>query len=371
MKSITTLFVLFCTMALQGQKEYLGQLPNNPELGKCYVKHIIPDEFEIKTFRVIEVPAHKILEVVPAEYKMVHDDIVVKPASKNYKFTPATYSTVIDTIWIEEPFNKITTIDAVYKDGYKELEYENKSGEWLVEKDPNCESKNPNDCRLYHFRETPSLVDKVPVKKLFAPARTNTKRVGGKYKLIKRKVLVTPAITEEVIVPQEKEVVERRVLVKDETTKEIDVPAKYKTVERRLITKKGGIIWKEVPCISKSNSSTTVILSINFELGSAKLTDQSKSIIDMHILPKLLESKSTVVQIGSHTDSRGSSSINYDLSEKRSVSVLNYLKQRGIDGSRMIAVGYGESRLLNDCKDGVDCVESKHAENRRTEFKFF
>ena len=53
------------------------------------------------------------------------------------------------------------------------------------------------------------------------------------------------------------------------------------------------------------------------------------------------------------------------------VCVVEYLNQKGIKTSRMIAVGYGESRLLNDCKDGVNCAESKHAKNRRTEFKFF
>lgn len=380
MKTIFTLFLLFCAVVIQAQNQYLGELPDNPEPGKCYAKHITPDEFEVKSFRVVEVPAHKTLQVVPAEYKVVRDEVVVKPASKKYKFIPAAYKTVIDTFWIVEPYNKIIPSKAVFADDYKEIELKGKSEKWVVERDPNCSSPNPDDCRVFHFREIPPVVDKIAVKKLFVPARTSTKRIVGKHKLITRQVLVAPARTEEIVIPEVKETVERRVLVKDEVAHEIDVPTRYKTVERKVITKKGSVIWKEVPCISKSTPVTTtaaasttsaVVLPINFAFGSTNLTEKSKAIIDLHILPRLRESKSVMVQIGSHTDSRGSSSINQDLSEQRSNSVLNYLKQKGVDGSRMIAVGYGESRLINSCKDGVDCSESEHAKNRRTEFKFF
>ena len=75
--------------------------------------------------------------------------------------------------------------------------------------------------------------------------------------------------------------------------------------------------------------------------------------------------------MGSHTDSRGSTASNQSLSERRSKSVVEYLSQKGIKTSRMIAVGYGESRLLNNCSDGVKCSESEHYKNRRTEFKFY
>mgnify|MGYP001047720770 FL=1 len=369
MKSIYTLFSLFCVVVIQAQDQYMGELPDNPEPGKCYVKQTIPDEFELKTFKVLEVPAHKTLQVIPAEYKIVRDEVVVKPATKSYKYVPATYDTTIDTVWIEEPYNKVVTSKAVFEDDYEEIELKGKSGKWVVEQDPDCLSANPDDCRVYHFREIPAVVDKIPVKKLFVPARTNTKRIGGKHKLIKRQVLLTPARTEEVLIPEEKEIVERRVLVKDEVTTEIDVPAKYRTVEKRVITKKGGIIWKEVPCKSKKNE--VVVLPINFSFGSAKLTDESKSSIDLHILSKLLENDKLNVLVGSHTDSRGDMLSNQDLSERRSKSVVEYLNQKGIKTSRMIAVGYGEASLLNNCEDGVDCSESEHAKNRRTEFKFF
>ena len=37
--------------------------------------------------------------------------------------------------------------------------------------------------------------------------------------------------------------------------------------------------------------------------------------------------------------------------------------------ARITAVGYGESKLINECADGVPCTEEQHQANRRTEFK--
>ena len=369
MKSIYMLFALCCVITLQAQEQYLDKLPDNPESGKCYAKCIVPDEFDVETVQVLEVPAHTTLQVVPAAYKVVRDEVVVRPASKKYKFIPATFTTVVDTFWIEEPYNKQYPTKAVFADDYQQIEVKSKSGRWVAGENPDCPSIDPNDCRIFHFREDPAVMRSVPVKKLVTPARSTTRQIGGKYKLVKREVIATPARTEEILIPEVKDVVERRVLVSDETTRAVDVPAKYTTVEKRIITKKGGMTaWREVPCTLPEQA---IILPINYELGSARLTAKSKSIIDKHILSKLRANKSAVVEVGSHTDSRGSTLSNQSLSERRSKSVVEYLSQKGIKTSRLIAVGYGESKLLNDCKDGVDCSESKHAKNRRTEFKFF
>ena len=43
------------------------------------------------------------------------------------------------------------------------------------------------------------------------------------------------------------------------------------------------------------------------------------------------------------------------LSERRAKSVVEYLISKGINKQRLIAVGYGEDKLLNDCENGVDC----------------
>ncbi|MCD6355105.1 MAG: OmpA family protein [Prolixibacteraceae bacterium] len=75
------------------------------------------------------------------------------------------------------------------------------------------------------------------------------------------------------------------------------------------------------------------------------------------------------VELGSHTDCRGSDAYNKVLSQKRSDSAVSYIVSKGIAKDRIIAKGYGESQLLNKCDDGVPCTEAEHRLNRRTEFK--
>lgn len=75
------------------------------------------------------------------------------------------------------------------------------------------------------------------------------------------------------------------------------------------------------------------------------------------------------IELSSHTDSRGNDKYNMTLSQKRAESAVNYIISKGIDASRIYAKGYGESKLLNHCKNNVKCSEEEHQMNRRTEFK--
>ncbi|MBC7890983.1 MAG: OmpA family protein, partial [Sphingobacteriaceae bacterium] len=76
-----------------------------------------------------------------------------------------------------------------------------------------------------------------------------------------------------------------------------------------------------------------------------------------------------VVEIRSHTDSRGDVETNRVTSQRQADAVLNYLAARGIDRKRMKASGYGESLPVNECRDGITCTEAEYQKNRRTEFK--
>ena len=57
----------------------------------------------------------------------------------------------------------------------------------------------------------------------------------------------------------------------------------------------------------------------------------------------LKEYDKTVVEVAGHTDDRGTDSYNQALSERRASSVARYLQSQGLDGMRLITIGYGES----------------------------
>lgn len=74
------------------------------------------------------------------------------------------------------------------------------------------------------------------------------------------------------------------------------------------------------------------------------------------------------IDVRSHTDSRQSSEYNQKLSDKRAKATIAWLVKNGIDSTRLIGKGYGESELVNQCADGVKCTEKEHLANRRSEF---
>lgn len=101
--------------------------------------------------------------------------------------------------------------------------------------------------------------------------------------------------------------------------------------------------------------------AITFTSGRADLKPAFYPVLDK-LADSLRQYPDTVVQIEGHTDSSGSASQNQMLSENRANNVRSNLMQRGIPGSRLVAVGYGASRPLasNDTASG-------RAQNRRVE----
>lgn len=90
---------------------------------------------------------------------------------------------------------------------------------------------------------------------------------------------------------------------------------------------------------------------------------------DLQLLVELMQQyRDMVIELSSHTDSRGIDSYNQRLSERRANSAKDWMVERGIAEDRIQAVGYGETKILNECKNGVECTDEEHRENRRTEF---
>jgi len=105
---------------------------------------------------------------------------------------------------------------------------------------------------------------------------------------------------------------------------------------------------------------------VDFNYAKYTLKDTMKKQLDK-IVVFLKANPSIKIEIRNHTDSRGSSRHNMDLSNKRANSIRNYIINKGIHPGRIKAKGFGETQLLNYCKDGVKCTNEQHKQNRRTE----
>jgi outer membrane protein OmpA-like peptidoglycan-associated protein len=118
----------------------------------------------------------------------------------------------------------------------------------------------------------------------------------------------------------------------------------------------------------QKQDSILIIENIYYDYGSADILPAAELTLAKVVKVMQLDASITI-EISSHTDSRAANDYNQRLSQKRAQNVVDYLVKRGIPKNRLTAVGYGETRLLNGCKDGVNCSEDEHAKNRRTEFK--
>lgn len=111
-----------------------------------------------------------------------------------------------------------------------------------------------------------------------------------------------------------------------------------------------------------------IVENIHFENNKFDLSQQDKETLDKIILV-LNAQKSLRIEIGAHTDSKGREEENLKLSQQRAKAVYSYILSSGIDASRLVSKGYGETRPLIVCNEKRPCSESDHAKNRRIEFK--
>ena len=92
---------------------------------------------------------------------------------------------------------------------------------------------------------------------------------------------------------------------------------------------------------------------ILFQIDSSILSGVSRATLN-DVAAVLMEYRKTAVIIKGHTDATGSEIHNQNLSERRATAVMNHLVGRGLDPSRITAVGYGEAQPVasNDMAAG-------------------
>ena len=153
--------------------------------------------------------------------------------------------------------------------------------------------------------------------------------------------------------------------VKDYTTKEVpiltivDTEKTFVPIEMETTLKK---ISLNDDLLKKFNINT-----IYFDTDKAIIREDA-AIELSKILDVMLENPTMEIDIRSHTDCRATAEYNLSLSDSRAKASVVWLIKNGIAKNRLSGKGYGESQLVNECADGVDCSEEMHQANRRSEF---
>jgi outer membrane protein OmpA-like peptidoglycan-associated protein len=121
--------------------------------------------------------------------------------------------------------------------------------------------------------------------------------------------------------------------------------------------------------VEVGNDLTDIIdlLPIYFDVNKSNIRPDAAIELDK-IVKVMNDNPEMIVELGSHTDARGSAISNQKLSDRRAKSSAQYIKERITNPERITGTGHGESKLVNACSDGVECTELEHQANRRTEF---
>lgn len=107
--------------------------------------------------------------------------------------------------------------------------------------------------------------------------------------------------------------------------------------------------------------------TIYFDFDSHRIRSDAEVEIQK-IIAAMEKYPSLKIKANSYTDSRGPDAYNLWLSQKRADATVQYMISKGISAERLQGEGYGETRLVNDCDDGVPCSGEQHQLNRRSEF---
>ena len=124
-------------------------------------------------------------------------------------------------------------------------------------------------------------------------------------------------------------------------------------------TMKQDIVANEL--LDKINKDGFISLYINFDTGKGIIKPDSFPQLDQ-VVTALKLTPELNLEAGGHTDNVGSPASNLVLSETRAKSVMKYLTDKGIAGSRLTAKGYGQTRQVAD-----NGSEEGRAKNRRVE----
>jgi peptidoglycan-associated lipoprotein len=109
--------------------------------------------------------------------------------------------------------------------------------------------------------------------------------------------------------------------------------------------------------------SADLAAMINFDYDQATVRPADQATLDRKAAI-LVANPNVKLRISGHADERGSDEYNLALANRRAAAAKRYLENKGVDGSRLDVISYGEERPLNPGSD-----ENAYAQNRRDEFE--
>ena len=116
----------------------------------------------------------------------------------------------------------------------------------------------------------------------------------------------------------------------------------------------------------KEGEKVVKLKSFYFQKGRSTITPEIEVELDK-VVEVVKYFPNIKLRIETYTDSRGSTSANLKVSQTRSNAIKKYLKFKEVPQANILeSIGHGEDKILNDCGNGVYCLEFMHKKNQRS-----
>ena len=159
------------------------------------------------------------------------------------------------------------------------------------------------------------------------------------------------------------------ILAQEQNKKDLVIAAKKDKdlAEAKKKEKIEAIVANEKDVVQEKNRLIIKTDPIYFDYNLWYIRKDSKPILN-RVVELMKKYPEMVVEIGSHTDSRGNNTFNMNLSSRRAQATRTYFLEQGIPSKRILAKGYGETVQNIKCIPEDSCTEEQHELNRRSEF---
>jgi hypothetical protein len=190
-------------------------LPPGARPGECYVKAVIPAQYETVKDTVLKKAASTRIEVMPAQFQDVEERVLVRPAATRLEAVPPVFEEVEEQVLVKPATTRLEPVAATYRTVTEKKVIRPAYKIWK---------------RSSELSEAERIAQGIPIheKDVFCLVE-----IPDEYATVTSQVLDTPAATREIQIPAEYMTVRKTVLKAPATTREIEVPAEYRTVMTR------------------------------------------------------------------------------------------------------------------------------------------
>jgi len=236
-------------------------LPPGAKPGECYVRAVVPAQYETVTERPLKKAASTRIEVTPAQFQDVEERVLVRPASTRLEAVPPVFEDVEEQMLVRPATTRLEPVPATYRTVTERILVRPAYTVWkrsseLTATERAQQAVDPGAGDILCLVQVADEYKTVTSEVLATPATTREIPVPAESTTVKKTVLKTPATTRTVEVPAEYKTVMVRKVVAPERSTAVEIPAVYDTVTRQVVKSAANTEWREVLCDNNATPAT-------------------------------------------------------------------------------------------------------------------